>query len=264
MDDGSVLGAWALSGEVREAGFTRDAYMESAAYLLGRMLRADTITWDAVDVSTGRTEVYEPTATLDWRKFEAEALGQVVADHPMIVSYLDPATQCGGTPRRMSDIVTKSELSRTVAYNELLRRIGAEYQLTVLTAFSGSQRATGGRCWTLNRSARDFTEEDRASLERLQPVLVALDKACRDAQAQPDAGAVSPIEAASRFGVTARELEVLQLLARGLTGEAIGRALAISVGTVRKHLENIYRKLDANDRLVAVTQAQAWGLLAPT
>ena len=97
MDDDSVPGAWALTGDVREAGFTREAYMESAAYLLGHMLPADTITWNAVDVSTGRTEVYQPTATLDWLKYESEALGQVVADHPMIVSYLDPPTQRGGT-----------------------------------------------------------------------------------------------------------------------------------------------------------------------
>ena len=113
----------------------------------------------------------------------------------------------------------------------------------------------------MNRSARDFTEEDRATLRRLQPILATLDRACRDVETPPEGGAFSLLEAAIAFGITAREFEVLQLLGRGLTGHAIGRALAISVGTVHKHLENLYRKLDAHDRLVAVTHARAWGLL---
>jgi DNA-binding NarL/FixJ family response regulator len=38
--------------------------------------------------------------------------------------------------------------------------------------------------------------------------------------------------------------------------------LRISVGTVRKHLENAYSKLDAHDRLLAVTRARAARLIA--
>lgn len=55
--------------------------------------------------------------------------------------------------------------------------------------------------------------------------------------------------------LTARELEVLQLAARGLTNRAIGSELGISDRTVQGHLANIYGKLGASSRTEAVTQA---------
>jgi DNA-binding NarL/FixJ family response regulator len=55
--------------------------------------------------------------------------------------------------------------------------------------------------------------------------------------------------------LTGRELEVLQLAARGLTNRAIGRELGISDRTVQGHLANIYGKLGASSRTEAVTRA---------
>lgn len=56
------------------------------------------------------------------------------------------------------------------------------------------------------------------------------------------------------LGVTAREQEVLSLLSRGMTNCEIARALWISPGTVRKHLENVYPKLGVNNRAGAVAR----------
>ena len=60
--------------------------------------------------------------------------------------------------------------------------------------------------------------------------------------------------------LTARELEVVRLAARGLTNKAIGRELGISDRTVQGHLANIYGKLGVNSRTEAVTEAlkQGW------
>ena len=55
--------------------------------------------------------------------------------------------------------------------------------------------------------------------------------------------------------LTGRELEVLQLAARGLTNRAIGRGLGISDRTVQGHLANIYGKLGVSSRTEAVTRA---------
>jgi DNA-binding NarL/FixJ family response regulator len=55
--------------------------------------------------------------------------------------------------------------------------------------------------------------------------------------------------------LTGRELEVLQLAARGLTNRAIGRELGISSRTVQGHLANIYGKLCVSSRTEAVTRA---------
>jgi DNA-binding NarL/FixJ family response regulator len=54
-----------------------------------------------------------------------------------------------------------------------------------------------------------------------------------------------------------RELEVLQLAAAGLSNREIAEKLTITVGTVKKHLENIYSKLDAHSRTRAVAWAKA-------
>ncbi len=52
--------------------------------------------------------------------------------------------------------------------------------------------------------------------------------------------------------LTPREIAVLQEVATGATAHAIGRRLGISVGTVRKHLENAYAKLGVHDRVSAL------------
>lgn len=58
-----------------------------------------------------------------------------------------------------------------------------------------------------------------------------------------------------------RELEVLTLLASGRTNAEIAKDLFVAVGTVKSHVNNIYRKLDAGNRAEAVTQAREMNLL---
>ena len=54
---------------------------------------------------------------------------------------------------------------------------------------------------------------------------------------------------------TAREIEVLQLLAFGHTNRDIAERLYISPDTVKTHLEHIFEKLGASDRTAAVAEA---------
>ena len=58
-----------------------------------------------------------------------------------------------------------------------------------------------------------------------------------------------------------RELEVLALLASGYSNAEIARALFVAVGTVKSHVNNIYRKLGATNRAEAVTRARDLNLL---
>jgi DNA-binding NarL/FixJ family response regulator len=60
---------------------------------------------------------------------------------------------------------------------------------------------------------------------------------------------------------TERELEVLTLVARGLTNRAIGRQLAVSEATVKTHLVHVFTKLGVADRTAAVTAALDRGLI---
>ncbi len=57
--------------------------------------------------------------------------------------------------------------------------------------------------------------------------------------------------------LTARHWELLPLVAAGHTNAQIARRLGISEGTVRTHLENIYRLLKVSSRTAAVTRAFA-------
>ena len=67
--------------------------------------------------------------------------------------------------------------------------------------------------------------------------------------------------AAERVGLTARELEVLRLVAKGETNRSIGRALYISEKTVSVHISRILAKLDARGRVEAAGLALRLGLL---
>ncbi len=61
--------------------------------------------------------------------------------------------------------------------------------------------------------------------------------------------------------LSARELEVLRLIAEGLSNAEIAAKLYLSVGTIKVHTRSIYGKLGVNSRTQAVTQAQKLNLL---
>lgn len=58
-----------------------------------------------------------------------------------------------------------------------------------------------------------------------------------------------------------RELELIQLVAEGLSNKAIGQRLSVSVNTVKYHMKNILQKLGAQNRTEAVMMAIRSGLL---
>ena len=65
-----------------------------------------------------------------------------------------------------------------------------------------------------------------------------------------------PASAADQIeSLTPREIDVLRLVADGMTNREVGRELGISHRTVQGHLASIYGKLDANSRTEAVTKA---------
>lgn len=68
-------------------------------------------------------------------------------------------------------------------------------------------------------------------------------------------------ECAGRVPISARELQVLELVARGLTNREIGELLRISDKTVRNHVINCLDKLSAKDRTEAIAVAIQRGLI---
>ena len=67
----------------------------------------------------------------------------------------------------------------------------------------------------------------------------------------------------SLASLTERELEILRLLASGLSNAELGSALYLSAPTIKTHLSNIFRKLGVRDRVQAVIAAYNAGVVEP-
>ena len=91
--------------------------------------------------------------------------------------------------------------------------------------------------WLVRRT-RDFSERDQALLALVAPALERLLRERPVATLPPS--------------LTVQERRVLRLLATGLSNAEIAEQLVVAPCTVRKHLENAYRKLGVTNRLAAV------------
>lgn len=69
-------------------------------------------------------------------------------------------------------------------------------------------------------------------------------------------------ERSLREALTAREVDVMKLLARGLTNREIARVFKISESTVKNHVNSLLAKLDVSDRTEAVTLCLARGIVS--
>ena len=135
-------------------------------------------------------------------------------------------------------------------YSDIFRPQGYEHQLQLCLPDPVGLNAGPGRTVRLHLfrgPGLDFTDRDRAVLTLLRP---HLHQAYLDAERRR--------HPAPRL--TPRQKELLRLVAAGHTNTQIARRLGISEGTVRIHLENIYKKLHVSSRIAAVTCAFPGGL----
>jgi DNA-binding NarL/FixJ family response regulator len=132
-------------------------------------------------------------------------------------------------------------------YQDCCKPYGNEHEL-MLCLPDGPGPATGPRRTLrlvfIRGPGPDFSGRERDLLTVLRP---HLHQAYRDAERRR--------HPAPRL--TARHWGVLHLVAAGHTNAQIARRLGISEGTVRTHLENIYRLLKVSSRTAAVTRAFA-------
>lgn len=83
-------------------------------------------------------------------------------------------------------------------------------------------------------------------------VMAEFARLSREARRQPE-GLLEPL--------SEREMDILRLLAQGLSNRVIAGQLVIAEGTVKNHVTSILAKMDARDRLQAVLKAKSLGLL---
>ena len=107
----------------------------------------------------------------------------------------------------------------------------------------------------IGKAAQAMGDEEGARLE-IQIARAGFERlgARRDAH---QAAAATPGRPDRIAGLTAREAEVLRLVAAGMSNRQIGQALAISEYTVARHLQNMFVKLGVSSRAAATAIAVA-------
>jgi DNA-binding CsgD family transcriptional regulator len=147
---------------------------------------------------------------------------------------------CAGSPEplRITDVVSERAFRRSPFYALIARPSGIEHELKLwLPAPPGHARA-----FELARGpGPNFVERDRSLLALIRPHLARV-RARWELRSRVEC-------------LTERELEVLQLVAEGLTNREIARRLFISPATVRTHLEHVFEKLGVGSRTAAVRAA---------
>jgi LuxR family maltose regulon positive regulatory protein len=91
--------------------------------------------------------------------------------------------------------------------------------------------------------------------------LAALERACGQAEAGPPQRRAASLLPGLIEPLTERELEVLRLIAAGMSNQRIARDLVVAVDTVKKHVTHVLRKLGATNRTEAAARARQLGLI---
>ena len=245
--------SWALS-----AVEGRENFIAAALELVREMIPAESVGRYQLDLPAGRAVLHSHPPEHTDAPF-VEAFTGYIATHPTLTSYTENPTDL--SPRRVSDVASEQVWRSTPIFSELYIPMGVRHNVTFLTKPLGSGLVAG---WSLCRRSGDFTDSEVDLCAAVQPVLAALDMVHDGQSLAEGVGPAEAVEAArQKAGLTPRELDILSLLAGGLTAVQIGRVRRISPLTVRKHLERVYAKLGTHDRLLAVDRARTIGLIRP-
>lgn len=143
--------------------------------------------------------------------------------------------------------------------------------LVLILRHSASDRETSDRAQGLLMQAEELTQSDtfvaaitRAQTIDLDSAIARLQGALASPLRLPDLPVADdrqqPVMSHTE-SLTAREQEVLNLIAAGLSNQAIADRLVVSVGTVKWYTDQIYVKLDVHSRTQAVARARALEML---
>jgi DNA-binding NarL/FixJ family response regulator len=147
---------------------------------------------------------------------------------------------------------------------EAMRQIRAEMpdvKFIILTTYSDDEYIfsgieAGARAYLLKDAPREDLFKAIRAVYRgeslIQPVVASklLDRFSELSRGTP-----------SGEGLSERELEILQLMAKGAANKEISAQLSIAQSTVKTHIANIFQKLGVNDRTEAVTHALKKGII---
>ncbi|HLI15572.1 MAG TPA: response regulator transcription factor [Acidimicrobiales bacterium] len=159
------------------------------------------------------------------------------------------------------DVVLVAEQLADASGLELLRRLGGRTSARLALVSTHADEALAVAAIEAGAAGYLVKESSAEDLESAVHDL-AFGAAALPVRLIPSlVGRLAPERLRTPVTLTARELEVLQLVARGATNASIAKELAISVNTVRNHLQAILVKLGAHTKAEAVVRATQLAIL---
>ena len=203
-----------------------------------RLLLAD----DHPVVRAGLRALFSAEADMDVvaEASTAEEAGELAAQVPIDVVLMD--LQFGGT-------LQGAEATRGV------RALPAPPHVLVLTNYDTDADILGA----VEAGASGYLLKDAPPAELIAAVRAAA--AGESALAPAIASRLDPQTREPDLQLTLREIEVLNLVAAGMSNRQIGQELFLSEATVKSHLVHIFTKLGVSSRTAAVAQARALGTI---
>jgi len=224
----AVLDLAGVCAELPDQMPDRSAALQELLGALATLVRCDSLFWDHFQEEPafcGET-VRGPGEDCMAQDFEFETWLAHLPEHPIMSGRYGPVTA-------ISDVLGPIEFRRSWHYQACFRPNRSLYEIGLELPRTGAQRSVV----SLSRGrGRDFDDRDHLVLQVMRPhVHAALRRLGR------------PVPQ-----LTARQLEIMRLVAQGLTNGQIAHRLGTAEKTIGKHLENTYERLGARSRVHAV------------
>ncbi len=232
--------AWVRAVAAEVSALRGRPLVDAAIAAVARRLGTDLATYAELDLATLRLP--DLAADRPVERALVQRMHDQLAAHPLFAATVRGSRPYPGPPLQVTDVLPERQWRQHALYREIIAPQGIGAHTVALVV--GSPPVL--RWYQFNRD-RVFDAREMDLLERLQPALIALHRR-------------NPVTR-RRTVDRAREVEVVRAIADGLTVPATARRLGLAPGTVRKHLENVHRKLGTSGPVATVMRAVELGIL---
>lgn len=264
LSGADMAGVLALIEQAHQAT-TAYEFRQTLIHGVGAMIDSHSCVWtefgvDLFDSQSAQTSVAEITD----QHLDTEALLPIFNayawQHPVIANAIN--THSGTRPIEslaISDLIDRDHFRALELYQHFYTHQSIEDQMS--TGYIENDVVIG---LSIHRPFWGFTRQEHRLLDQIAACTLSYYRTlCIIENLNPGAPTVQHGNSArfdehhQTLGITRRQAEMLSLVARGKSNKQIAALCSVSEGTVRKHMENCFRRLSVNNRVSAVTTALA-------